>query len=760
MVASAALVLVAAATLPSAASASASATRPIPTIWPGWTAFGDPTETGGRIVGAGGTAFSAGNDAFAAARGGQLLLGRFEGAGTASAVAVLPSGRLVAQAYDRVLTSDDLGGSWHAAALPPGPVVRRPAVFADARHGVVVDDATPGFPAGQPLPGGVRRGPGVLATDDGGRTWRTVVEPEPGPSTTRGVARTPVARPRTNDGGPSEPTPRVRVTAAGATRDGAFLRAITVLRAAAGDEPPATALERSEDRGATWRRVWTRPVVAGQYHGPSEVRSLGVLASGAVVLGLAEPNESLRTDGTVVVVDPVSGEATTHTFPAPLPVVSCDAAGACSVQSGDRLGPERRATFDGTTFGPLSPPVPRTSPGDATVFHDHHVVVRASGGGWTTTRDGRRVAALPAPPTGSPPRSVAQAPDGVVALFDDGTVWRLRDGRWALLVGAASIDPWAVAASGSQVLVAGRRGVARVVGGRLVREIRGDDRAVGVAGAPRTLTPRFEHLDVRGSSVVAWARDDSNGDGQVVRSTDGGRTWRQLRSLPTADDVQQLPGRTIVASEGATLLVSRDDGRSFRVGGYVDVGLDPGYSRAFVHFRSPREGVVAVPDGGAFLTRDGGRTFQALVRPGGAGAELARLTADGVITDGPLGTVLFGSRPFAGVRPTSIRVRITRTERAPRGRVRVTYAGRTRGVPAGSTLLPLTARAGGGPFVLQLSVEPVEVAADGTFRGTLDLLPGRRIRMRFGGATYDRPFRASALSPTVVAPERPRRPRR
>lgn len=727
--------------------------------------MGDPTATYNRTIGQDGTSMAATDGVFAAAKGGSRFIGRFEGPLRGSdTFTVSPSGRLVVQGAG-VGTSDDLGRTWHVAPIPEREVGGLRAVFSDAQHGIIVAAGTPPYSAEQPLPVGVRRGPGVLATTDGGRSWRTVIESEPIPTAPRTAGRgpgTPMARPRTNDGGPPSPRPRISVLRVLATPDGAYLRTITINRAADGDEPPAAALERSDDEGATWRRLWTLPAPPGGY-APSEVRSLGVLPSGAIVLVLTDSfNAYPKTTRPIVVLEPATGQTVDHEAPGPDPFVSCDTAGTCTLQVGDSSTGYRTATFDGETFGSPSPARPaQFAAGESTVFHDHHVVVRASAGGWSSTRDGKRATPLPPPPVTGTPTSVAQASGGLVALFEDGDAWRLREGRWTRLAALRSLKPSAVAASGTQVLVAGSHGITRISGGRQIREVRDvRGRATGITGSTRPLTPGFASLDVHGSSIIAWSAGAYGVPGKAVRSSDGGTTWRLLPALPGADDVQQLSDRTIVASRGPALLVSRDAGRTFKTAGYADTFSERGVTPTFLHFRTLRDGVLSTASGGTVITRDGGRTWQDLPRPGGSDADVARLTPNSLITDGPLGTVLYGTRPFAGVRRTSITARITNVARAKDGRVALTITGRSRGLREGSEPTVLTARPGGGPPIHQGSAySAFYIEADGTYTAAIDVLPGRRITIQHQGEFVDRPFRASARSNPLTAPNPPRRSR-
>lgn len=217
----------------------------------------------------------------------------------------------------------------------------------------------------------------------------------------------------------------------------------------------------------------------------------------------------------------------------------------------------------------------------------------------------------------------------------------------------------------------------------------------------------------------------------------------------------------LVASRANELRTSDDAGRSFRYVGATDVlGADDEVG-AFVQFRSRREGIVSTL-AGTFHTVDGGRSFRALPRPQGPFARIARLTSAGLLTDGPLGTLLLRRRPYDGVRTSSVALKIAGAARAPRGRVRLRLTGRVHPRPAVavpfSGLRVMTAKRPGARTVQPLEHEyGVGVRGDGRFSFEIDVLPGRAIRVRSPGAFDESPFVASSLSRWVRAPAQPRR---
>ncbi|WP_022928009.1 hypothetical protein [Patulibacter americanus] len=755
--------IVAGATLgASPAAASPEAGAAIPTLWSGWTALGPITTAEQVTVGAGGATFAIEGTRFATSvPAGGGLVGSFPGRlRDPSNPAVVPGGRIAVLTYPSgapaVATSADLGGQWRTAPLPARAAGALGPFFTDDARGIVVERQTPPYPSESELPAGPRTGPGVWATEDGGRTWTTVVRPEALPATAADArAAGPRAAPE-----PPDPLPRVSVTAVVPAPGGAFVRALAIRRAAPGDEGTGVAVERSVDGGRTWSRLATRPS-PGDWD-LRTVTSLGVLASGEIVAPLSGPfGTDPAAEGTLVVLAPEGRIVREVRVPGRSPVVSCGTTGGCMVGAEDPSGARVWRDFDGASLGPRRPPSPEVSASDTSqTFDDHRTVVRIAAGAWSTSRDGMTWTTVPTPPSTDGPLAVATAPGGLVALLGDDTVWRLHGRRWTRLATVSRLAD-TVAWAGRDVLVAGEQGIDRIRGRTVVREVRGHGAGVaGVSGRTRGLDVAFNHLDVRGSRVLAWQSSSDSPRHQMVRSDDAGRSWRRVRSVAAVDDLQSVSARTIVASHGSTVLVSRDGGRRFRRVGTADGlalerPLDPTPHGAFVAFRTARTGLLGTGDD-LFLTRDGGRTFEAVPRPA-AETTFARLTRGGVLTDGPLGMLVRGATPKTAQRQTALDLRIVRVRRARNGAVRVAFRGRAQGVPAGEELSIVAAR---GPSavpqeILDGASGRTRVSRSGAFRDTVELHAGRWIRVYYRGAFQKTPFRTTSLSGWVRVPTRP-----
>jgi photosystem II stability/assembly factor-like uncharacterized protein len=750
-------------------------------------------------VGADGTQFSTGYG-FEAVRGSVRRVGLLPPLGGSSFRSlVLPDGRIVIAGGGRVATSGDLGLHWRTTDLPDVGAVPTGTIgpaFTDARHGLVVASSTPSFSSLTGLPAGPRTGPGVWRTDNGGRTWQTVIAPEPAAPNTRDAAR-----PRTSPDPPPSPSPRLTATALEALTDGSYVRALDIARQGPGDEPPAIALERSSDQGRTWTRLLTRPETAGGERSP--INTIGRLASGRLVVPLGGTRDSRTNAPTIAVVDPATGVAVDRPSPVDDPEVLCDPAGACQITPGDTdTAFEERSglafPFDGETFGTPRPslpysavsprpgtivgirsvdsdlgtsaPIVRSDDGGATytpgpvrpsaTFDDHHVTIRALDDGWHVSRDAVRWSSFPPPPTRSAPVAASSAPGGLVALFADDTILRLRDGRWRSPVDARKVSPQDVAAVGSTIVVAGRDGVARLDGERLAHEVRakhgGPTR--GVTGPTKDLGIQYTDLETTGSTIVAYFSHTEGYPTPMIRSTDGGRSWRQIRSIAGVDDLQMLSSRTFYASRGKQFLVSNDAGRTFRLRGATDDlsflnDAWPENTRYFVSFRDRNHGIVSSDYTGTFVTHDGGRTFQALPSPLGPFVTYARLTPRGVLTNGPMGTLISNPNPFAALRATRIDLGVARTLRTGSRDVTVRLTGRTRGIPAGSKLNLFSApKPGALPTRASGNNEGPIISKTGTFTFELVVRRGFAVRARYGGTFATGTRRASALSAWVRMP--------
>jgi photosystem II stability/assembly factor-like uncharacterized protein len=792
------LAVVAVLTLPVAGAAERADATEIP--WASWRVVGPTNVIGDFSAGADGTTLSTTGPGFEVRHGRSSFVGRFPAElgryDQGRTPVVLTDGRLVVRYGYKIGTSGNRGRSWRTTTLPHagfegavGPV------FTDTRHGTIVAGATPSVPAGVPFPAGRRTGPAVWATADGGRTWRTVVPAEPRASSTRrrAVTRTTVD--------PSPPVARLKVTALAASADGSLLRGLRIEYAGEGDEPPAGAVERSRDGGSSWQRVWTQPPSARGYGAPT-VSAVGALADGRVVL-VTDASEDLGTNGRPATLHVIESDGSSRDVASPgaRPRLLCPGRTTCLVESTDATGIAEARPFDGQTFGlprhalpsiAVAPKpgtivgVARSAPVDSSsvqnarpagvssalvtstddgltyrpsfpvratgVFGDDRALVQTRDDAWMVTRDGRRFSPVPLPPTVSPPAEIRAAPGGLVALFADHTFRRLSNGSWGRPVDVSVLDPSALAVAGNTAVVAGPKGIARIVDGRAKVEVRYDDRGHthGLEGGPTSDADSISKVAARGREVLAWDPGLSN----VLRSSDGGRHWRIMRSITNVRAMQFLASGEILALQHNVLKVSADDGRSFDTAGSAESLslLDDAWDDTggeFISFRNRREGIISTENDGAMQTRDGGRTFTPVPRPGGPFPQFARLVgARGLLTDGPLGTIITSSDPQRDLRPTRVRARIERVRRVSPRRVEAVVRGTTSGVPAGTPLRVSTAASPRGIVTTPYNnVTAAKVRGDGTFRVTLRTLAGRVVRLRYGGEYESPRGRSSAVTP-------------
>lgn len=518
-----AAVRAAAAVRATATARAADPPHPARTPWRGWEVAGAPRAIGSieRIAAAGTTVMGVADGTPR-----RLVLERPDG----THVGTLPPGRtamlagpgrIVAVDGCTVHRSDDLGGTWRRAALPDcsPDTALQPVAFADAEHGLVL--------AGQ----------ATWGTDDGGGTWT-----RRGPGTTTSTPGLLVAGTRL----------AFRTSTAGEGRS----------------------LERSSDGGATWRGIPLPPAppLAPPDGGPSTAPATPTLPTATPLPDGALPTLSapaLRGDGAIVVgttgavLVSTDGGGTFARVPLPPPPggfpeavdrLAC-APGASSCLVGTASGRAHRLTPSGLATTPLSASLPMDpiapTPGvvvglgvrsgstlvrsdddgaSYTSYEDAWAVSPASrpgllvlaaeerlrlstdaGGSWTD---------VPAPPSGRVDDLVrAGGGDGLVALAQGGLA-TFAGGRWSATTDVGALQPSAVAIVRGRPVLAGGRGIARVVGGRL--------RALSA----RVLDGRaYAGIVARGDLVVAWSRE------QVVRSTDAGAHWSAARGVPGVDDV-------------------------------------------------------------------------------------------------------------------------------------------------------------------------------------------------------------------------------
>jgi photosystem II stability/assembly factor-like uncharacterized protein len=157
---------------------------------------------------------------------------------------------------------------------------------------------------------------------------------------------------------------------------------------------------------------------------------------------------------------------------------------------------------------------------------------------------------------------------------------------------------------------------------------RGDDFQGGGRASPKTseapaalelplhvYNPHFSHIRVApdGSAILAFGSE-----GAAVRSTDDGQSFQSL-SVPTrqflaASIADPRSGSMIVIGGGGTILRSSDMGQNF-----VPVRVDTEQSfRAIAVSAAGTQEVLAVGDAGmAYVSRDGGRSFESEATPRG-----------------------------------------------------------------------------------------------------------------------------------------------
>jgi photosystem II stability/assembly factor-like uncharacterized protein len=217
--------------------------------------------------------------------------------------------------------------------------------------------------------------------------------------------------------------------------------------------------------------------------------------------------------------------------------------------------------------------------------------------------------------------------DGVLKSTDAGRTWRrsgLRPspggGRgsafWAGWVFSIAVDP-----ADSRNVYATTRGLRKTVAFRSR-----DAGATWQAMRPSTLR-NMREIHAAGSGVLytagSYYREVPDG---VLRSTDGGATWRSMLDGVWSIAVDPNRAGTVWAVGEHVLRVTRDGGMTWRspgiapVDGFPAITLDP---------RSPRTLYLSTPQNGVYRSVDGGRTwrpFGANARPG-RGPRLTELLA-------------------------------------------------------------------------------------------------------------------------------------
>lgn len=270
----------------------------------------------------------------------------------------------------------------------------------------------------------------------------------------------------------------------------------------------------------------------------------------------------------------------------------------------------------------------------------------------------RRTAALPAVLTCA---ALAACGGG------DGSEAAGRGGANAIADPAASpsVNALAPAGDGRTLLLATNRGLFRVRGGRALRV---PAQVIGGTGASPVGARMIVAPDGRGGLLGSGHPDLSGPLPEnlgLLRSADGGRTWRVVSDLGTGDyHVIHAAGPRVVAADGprGTLAVSDDGGRTLAqraIPGGVshDMAVDPAAPARVVvsteeqllrtedagrtwrpigdvggaHLAWPARGrlLLARPDGAILASRDAGRSF---ARVGRVPAGPERLLAAGART--------------------------------------------------------------------------------------------------------------------------------
>jgi photosystem II stability/assembly factor-like uncharacterized protein len=582
--------------------------------------------------------------------------------------------------------------------------------------------------AGDPLPGCAGAipsltvaGPDVAFASTDKRTWRT---------TDGGATWTVVNA--------AEPGPRLALDG-----DVGFR---TVAAGAAG-----LGLQRTQDGGASWQgvRVPGPPTDADPAPLVDALPSIAGLArraDGAIVVG-AGPAVLVSTDR--------GATFTRHAVPVPddLPgatgvtvkYVVCGPAGGCVVGVSAAGDPARQSAlrFDGDAFGArvaalpdaeavapaadvvvgitrpqdrgarvlrtddagTTPYVPLASGDDRTgSLGVHGLLAIASVGRLHVSSDhgaSWNDVALPATPTLT---RVASAGGKLVALADDGTLRRFEDGTWAKLADVSAIRPADLAVAGDTPVVVGARGVVRLT----------DPASPDPVESPVLQGRGFSDVAAQGSTVLAWSRRGRSL--LVVRSADGGRTWKGSKLPASTDDVQLVSAKTAYALVGRTLYRATDGARTFKRRAVVPAlgaaGPSTG-SAASLEFSSDAGGVLITP-AGAFVTRDGAKTLRVLPTPGARTPSVASVFGSGVVLQDPvLGAVLRNRSLLAAKAPTLTLRAAGKVKRGRKGVRTVTVVGVLKGAADDEPVSLVAWRGAGKDTSVLRSVTP---NADGSFR--------------------------------------------
>jgi photosystem II stability/assembly factor-like uncharacterized protein len=467
-----------------------------------------------------------------------------------------------------VWRTTDRGATWRIAATSPG--LSDVAYVGDGRYVGVA----------RPVSGSDLEG-SALVSDDGGRSWDPVAVPavpalDPEPGTPPDPAG-PAAASRSAGGLLSDGRGHVLI----GTTSGAVLE--------------------SKDGARTFvRREVERPTPYGRAPQTDATVTPRLLRpDGSALVDVASRSSSDRR-----LLDLRDGA-----YSVAAPLLSSEDVATSTATSVYRLGRSAGRTALTRDTGPSSVELAggRTAPGDlgrgrlAAFVRDGRLWRSTDGGArWTTTAlpEGLRIAA------------VARDAGGDVVLDASGALHRLRaTGALRPIRGASGLRARDLAVAQGQVVVVGTGGAGRVVGERVRR-------------APGAFTRR-PWTRAAGSGVQAVATDET---GHVLRSTDGGRTWRSAARLRTsrAGRIRAVgvgPSKTIVLVSALRLWSSRNGGRTFRRGPRLRRAGDAWSGRpARIVMRDDRHGAIAAY-GRLVGTSDGGRSVRRIALPSDAGPD-------------------------------------------------------------------------------------------------------------------------------------------
>ncbi|WP_157251886.1 hypothetical protein [Patulibacter americanus] len=729
------------AAVPSAAVAAV----PAGTTWAGWDAPG-PLGVGipSHVTASGATTAILGSDttndvvplavmSAAGSRVGDLPVGEYAGVDGLS-IAAAGSDRLLLAQNCTIRRSEDRGLTWRAAeplALCSGhaPVVR--AVSSDVAFASIANrtwrttdggatwpvmnasERAPDLPIDALL--GLRivgEGPKASAlqrTVDGGASWQSVMLPAP-PEQAPPVGPTPP----TDAPATPAPTPAPAVVGSLPRLAGLARRGDGTILLGAGD-----ALLVSTDGGQTFAR---RPVPDLPGSGGVVVESAACGPAGGCVVGVETQNDPKRRIALRYAGDAFGGRVAalpaSHVS-APDPDVVL---GLTSQEGRNQV--VRTDDAGATPYREVTP-----GPGRTPSLGRHGLLAISSLDRLHVSADhGATWDDVPMlTPLGLV--GVTRAAGKLVALANDGTVRRLDGGTWTTLADLRAIEPTDLAVAGDVPIVVGERGVVRLTG----------------AGSPEPVTSRalqgrgFAAVEARGNVVIATRT--AGGGRLTVRSTDGGRSWRQSPPLPAeTKDIQIVSATVAYALTKRTLYRSTDGGRTFRwraMAPKLGSAGSRGEGWPSVEFSSARSGVI-ITTSGAFVTRDGGATLAPLPTPGARTPAAAAIFGSGVVVhDAARGTVLRHPTLLKGEEPSLTLRTAGRVRRTSGGRRTVTVVGMLRGATDDGPVALLGIRRAGSDNTVKRVLTP---NVDGSFR----------LRVRLGKSERG----VQAWSRGAVRPER------